>query len=148
MKTIRLFIISLFAALMFSSCVTTYTMYYWGPVSSYDKISKYEKAAYDYYKYQSPESICRMIETYQDIMLKCEANEKMIPPGVCADFGYILLNPENAAYFNDYASKSQKKLMAGIVFSEYGKELLEKEISLYPESQQFLEPILKRINNE
>ena len=148
MKTIRLFIISLFAVLMFSSCVTTYTMYYWGPVSSYDKISKYEKAAYDYYKYQSPESICRMIETYQDIMLKCEANEKMIPPGVCADFGYILLNPENAVYFNDYASKSQKKLMAGIVFSEYGKELLEKEISLYPESQQFLEPILKRINNE
>lgn len=148
MKIIRLFIISLFAILMFSSCVTTNTMYYWGEVSSYDKISKYEKAAYDYYKYQSPESICEMIEVYQDIIIKCKDNEKMIPPGICADFGYVLLNPENAVRFNEYASKYQKKLMDGIVFSEYGKELLEKEIALYPESRQFLEPILKRINNE
>ena len=147
MKTIRLFTIALFVVLIFSSCATT-SMYYWGPVSMSDEISKYEKTAYDYYKYQSPESVCNMIETYQDIMIKCEANERMIPPGVCADFGYILLNPENATYFNEYATKSQKKMMEGIIFSEYGKELLEKEIELYPESRQFIEPIIKRIANE
>ena len=146
MKLIKLLAITFFAVMMFSSCTTTSNMYYWGPVS--DNVTKYEKSVYNYYKYQSPESICRLIETYQDIVQKCKANEKMIPPGICADFGYILLNPENAAHFNEYASKSQRKLMEGIVFSEYGKELLEKEIALYPESQQFLEPILKRINNE
>lgn len=147
MKAIRLLVIVSSLMLMFSSCSTT-SMYYWGPVSFSDNITGYEKAAYDYYKYQSPESICEMIEVYQDIIIKCKDNEKMIPPGICADFGYILLNPENAAHFNEYATRSQKKLMEGIVFSEYGKELLEKEIALYPESQQFLEPILKRINNE
>ncbi|MBO5956560.1 MAG: hypothetical protein J6Q39_03310, partial [Bacteroidales bacterium] len=89
-----------------------------------------------------------MIETYRDIMIECEANERMIPPGVCADFGYILLNPENATYFNEYATRSQKKMMEGIIFYEYGKELLEKEIELYPESRQFIEPILKRMSDE
>ena len=147
MKNIRLFVISLFATLMFSSCSTT-SMYYWGPVSFSDNTTSYEKSTYNYFKYHSPESICSMIETYRDIMIECEANERMIPPGVCADFGYILLNPENATYFNEYATKSQKKMMEGIIFYEYGKELLEKEIELYPESRQFIEPILKRMSSE
>ena len=38
--------------------------------------------------------------------------------------------------------------MDGIVFYEYGKELLEKEIELYPESRQFIEPIIKRMSSE
>ena len=146
MKTIRLFLIATFVLLMFSSCSTTY-MYYWGPVSFSDNTTGYEKSTYNYFKYQSPESICNMIETYRDIMIECEANEKMIPR-VCADFGYILLNPENATYFDEHATRSQKNLMEGIIFSEYGKELLEKEIELYPESRQFIEPIIKRIANE
>lgn len=147
MKNIKSLVIILSLILMFSSCSTT-SMYYWGPVSFSDNTTGYEKSTYNYYKYQSPESICNMIETYRDIMIKCEANERMIPPGVCADFGYILLNPENATYFDEYATKSQKRLMEGIIFSEYGKELLEKEIELYPESRQFIEPILKRMSSE
>ncbi|MBO7287818.1 MAG: DUF4810 domain-containing protein [Bacteroidales bacterium] len=147
MKTFKSLVIILSLILMFSSCSTT-SMYYWGPVSFSDNTTGYEKSTYNYYKYQSPESICNMIETYRDIMIKCEANERMIPPGICADFGYILLNPENATYFDEYATKSQKRLMDGIVFSEYGKELLEKEIELYPESRQFIEPILKRMSCE
>ena len=147
MKTIRLFLIASFVILMFSSCSTT-SMYYWGPVSISDNTTGYEKSIYNYFKYQSPESICNMIETYRNIMIECEADERMIPPGVCADFGYILLNTENTTCFNEHATKSQKNLMEGIVFSEYGKELLEKEIELYPESRQFIEPILKRISSE
>ncbi len=147
MKNIKSLVIILSLILMFSSCSTT-SMYYWGPVSFSDNTTGYEKSTYNYYKYQSPESICNMIETYRDIMIKCEANERMIPPGICADFGYILLNPENATYFDEYATKSQKRLMEGIIFSEYGKELLEKEIELYPESRQFIEPILKRMSSE
>lgn len=147
MKTISSLVIISSLILMFSSCSTT-SMYYWGPVSISDNTTGYEKSIYNYFKYQSPESVCNMIETYRDIMIECEANERMIPPGVCADFGYILLNPENATYFDEYATKSQKRLMDGIVFSEYGKELLEKEIELYPESRQFIEPILKRMSSE
>lgn len=145
MKSIRLSIIAFFTILIFSSCATS-NMYYWGPVS--ENISRYERSAYNYYKYQSPESICKLIETYQDIIIRCKDNEKMIPPGICAEFGYMLLNPENEAYFNEHASKSQKRLMEGLVFAEYGKEMLEKEIALYPEARKLLEPIIERITNE
>lgn len=148
MKYIKLLVVTFIFAVMFSSCTTTNSMYYWGPVSMSDNIPRYEHAVYDYYKYQSPESICKMIETYQEIMIKCKANEKMIPPGICAEFGYILLNPENEAYFVEHATKSQKKMMEGIVFLEYGKEMIEKEVALYPEARHFLEPIIKRITNE
>ena len=74
--------------------------------------------------------------------------DMMVPPGICAEFGYILLNPENEEYFNQYATKSQKKMMEGIVFLEYGKEMIQKEVALYPEARHFLEPIIKRITNE
>lgn len=146
MKLIKLLAITFFAVMMFASCTTTSNMYYWGQVSN--NVTKYEKSAYNYYKYQSPESICNLIETYQDIIVKCKTNEKMIPPGICAEFGYILLNPENEAYFNEYATKSQKKMMEGIVFLEYGKQMIEKEIALYPEARHFLEPVIKRITRD
>lgn len=145
MKTIKLVFIISFITLVFTSC-SSGRLYYWG--GEYGNSTRYEKSAYNYYKQQSPESICTLIETYQDIMINCKENEKMIPPGICAEFGYILLNPDNEAYFNEKATKSQKQLMEGIVFSEYGKELLEKEMSLYPESRHLLEPIVKRINNQ
>lgn len=145
MRTAKLLAIVYLVVMMFSSCSTT-SMYYWGPMS--ENISRYERSVYDYYKYQSPESICKMIETYQDIIVKCSANEKMIPPGICAEFGYILLNPENEAYFNEYASKAQKKMMKGIVFFEYGVEMMKKEIALYPESRKLLAPIIERIDGD
>ncbi len=146
MKRIKLLAITFFAVMMFSSCTTTSNMQYWGPVS--DNVTRYEKSAYNYYKYQSPESICSLIETYQDIIIKCKANEKMIPPGICAEFGYILLNPENETYFKEHATNSQKKMMEGIVFLEYGKQMIEKEVALYPEARHFLEPVIKRITGD
>lgn len=145
-KSIKLLVIASFLLVMFSSCATTSFNYYWGPVS--DNVTGYEKATYNYYKYQSPESVCKLIETYQDIIVRCETNDKMIPPGVCAEFGYILMNPDNEEYFNEHATKSQKRLLEGIIFLEYGKEMLEREIALYPEARHFLEPIIRRITNE
>lgn len=148
MKCIRRLIVNAFIVVILSSCVASNTMYYWGKVSLSDKITQYEKVTYNYYKSKSPKSICEMIETYHDIIVKCKDNEKMIPPGICAELGYILLNHENEACFNTYASKSQKKKMEGVIFFEYGKELMEKEMSLYPESRHFLEPVIERLANE
>lgn len=128
---------------LLSSCTTTSNMYYWGTTS--DKVTSYERVAYIYYKSQTPESICALIENYQKIINKCVDNESMIPPGICAEYGYILLNPDNEAYFDEYATKSQKKLMSGVVFLEQGKKMLEKEVALYPEARKFLEPIISRI---
>lgn len=145
MKSLRSLVFVSLSILMFSSCGTS-NLYYWGTMSN--DISDYERAVYSYYKYQSPESVCRLIETYQDIINTCKDNEKMIPPGICAEFGYVLLNPDNEAYFNEYATKSQKNMMRGLVFMEYGREMMEKEIALYPEARKFLEPVIERIKRE
>jgi hypothetical protein len=47
-----------------------------------------------------------------------------VPPGVYADYGFILLQ----------ASKTDQ-----------GREMLEREVALYPESKQFIDRILKLI---
>ena len=47
----------------------------------------------------------------------------MPPPGVCADYGYLLIKKGEV---------------------EKGKELLVKETILYPESKLFIDMILKR----
>jgi hypothetical protein len=39
-------------------------------------------------------------------------------------------------------------MMEGIVFIEYGKQMIEKEIILYPEARHFLEPVIKRITRD
>lgn len=143
MKSVRILAVLSLVALLFSSCATN-NLYYWGSMSN--DISEYERAVYGYYKYQSPESVCRLIAMYQDIITTCKENEKMIPPGICAEFGYVLLNPDNESYFNEHASKSQRNMMKGLVFMEYGKEMMEKEVALYPEARKFLEPVIERIS--
>ena len=63
-----------------------------------------------------------LIKSYQQIIKKQEGTRKTVPPGIYADYGFILL-------------QSGK--------TEEGKEMLIKEISLYPESKVFIERILK-----
>ncbi len=71
------------------------------------------------------------------------------PPGICAEYGYLILQPTTAATFAEYATKRQKSLFQGsdyaALFNERGKELLNKEIELYPESSLFILPLLKKL---
>ena len=71
------------------------------------------------------------------------------PPGICAEYGYILLLPETAETFLNNATTAQKKLFKsddyGVLFTERGKEMLQKEIELYPESAKFIEPLIKKL---
>lgn len=74
-----------------------------------------------------------------------------IPPGICAEYGYLLLNPENAEIFAMHATSVQRKIFRSndyaVLFPEMGKELMLKEIELYPESAKFLEPLIERLCN-
>lgn len=109
----------------------------------------YEHLAYKRYDKQTPESICSLICMYEDMVTNPGGARMTIPPGICAEYGYLLLIPENAEIFAKYATAAQKKIFRAkdyaAFFPEKGKELMLKEIELYPESALFLKPLIERL---
>ena len=73
----------------------------------------------------------------------------MPPPGICAEYGNMLLIPVNAAIIAEHATAMQKRTFSSgdyaSFFPEKGKELLQKEIELYPESAKFIAPLIERL---
>jgi hypothetical protein len=149
----RLFIV-LFFITAFSSCTTTKPLYNWG---------KYEESYYKYYKTQTPESYAQLYEQYANLVANPGGTRAVIPPGICAEFGYLLLAPETAIILKEYYSNPShlstkvRKAMSVIGLDETfapegmrskGLEMLQKEIELYPESAAFLEPIIKKFNQQ
>ena len=126
------------AALLMCSCgPSANVLYYWGGKAS-DGVTRYEDRFYEAYgKSQSPESLCAMLYVYEDMLQNPGGERGVVPPGICAEYGYLLLKPERerAIYErSDYAA----------YFPEYGLKLLQKELELYPESRKFIEPLLKK----
>jgi hypothetical protein len=101
--------------LLFTSCITQKPLYSW---------YKYEITSYNYLKNSDEKSTLALIETYQKIIKKQKGSRGVVPPGVYADYGFILLQANKA---------------------EEGKALLLKEVALYPESKVFIDRILKII---
>ncbi len=141
----------LFAALavaMLSSCgVTTNSLYYWG--GTQNGTTAYENLAYQSYDKQTPKSICNLVAVYENMVTNACGSRQVPPPGICAEYGYLLLQPDTAATFTDNATAAQKKLFDtadySALFAERGKEMLQKEIELYPESTKFIEPLIKKL---
>lgn len=147
MKSINIAIIGIVGAMFLSSCGTTSTLYYWGGMQS--GTTAYENLAYQSYDKQTPKSICNLVAVYENMISKPGGIRQVPPPGICAEYAYLLLKPETAAVFLEHATSSQKRLFKtedyGSLFREKGKELLEKEIEYYPESAQFIEPLRKKL---
>lgn len=125
-------------------------LYYWGSNPNFDKgTSDYEKASYEYYDKQSPESLCELLCVYEDMVSNPGGTRGVVPPGICAEYGYLLLQPQTATVFYENASHRQKRKFEE---SEYGSDfrtkgiaMLEMEIKLYPESAVFVAPLLKKL---
>ncbi|MFA9392577.1 MAG: DUF4810 domain-containing protein [Prolixibacteraceae bacterium] len=111
-------VLILLSAWLLSSCTTQKPLYSWG---------KYEIASYNYLKNSDEKSTQQLIETYQKIIEKQTGSRGVVPPGIYADYGFLLLQTNN---------------------TEEGKALLLKEVELYPESKIFIDRILKIIENE
>jgi hypothetical protein len=111
----RILIIFLGAAWLLSSCTVQKPLYSW---------AKYETASYNYLKNSDEKSTQALIENYQKIIEKQTGTRKVPPPGVYADYGYVLLQ---------------------IGKTTEGKALLIKETELYPESKIFIDRILKML---
>ena len=130
-----------------TSCGLTSSLYYWGGVQN--GATTYVNLAYRNYDKQTPESLCRLICMYEDIVSNPGGSRKMPPPGICAEYGYMLLIPQNATIFAEHATAMQKKTFDSgdyaSLFPEKGKELLNREIELYPESAKFIAPLIERL---
>lgn len=114
--TVKNLILSFAVMLLLASCTTQAPqMYTWG---------KYSDATYNFIKSHSDQDREALIKTYESIIKKQKGTRKCVPPGVYADYGYLLIQ----------IGEAQK-----------GKEMLEKEVALYPESQAFIGQIIKNI---
>lgn len=95
------------------SCTAPKQLYSW---------EKYEDASYNYIKNSDEESLVTLLENYKKIISEQKGTRKAVPPGIYADYGFILMKKGRVAE---------------------GKEMLAKEVELYPESKIFVERILK-----
>ena len=121
MKKKLLCAFSLAVSLLFFSCGTTEKVqkpYEW---------DNYTMATYNYVKVPNDETLQSLFATYQRIMDGQNGEtvyRNTVPPGVCADYGYMLI----------LAGKTDE-----------GKALLLKEKELYPESAVFIERVLEMV---
>lgn len=106
----------LFIFSLFSSCGSTSELYSW---------EKYDKTVYQYYSDPSDKSTLDLKQSYIEIIRKAKKKKRLIPPGICADYGYLLLRDG---------------------FPSVAKKYLEMEVILYPESAVFIQQILTQIN--
>ena len=104
-----------FCAMMLASCSTQQPLYSW-----YDS----EDATYTYTKRGTEETLAKAMAQYELVINKQKGTRKIAPPGVNAEYGYLLC-------------KAGKK--------EEGLALLRAEIKAYPESEKFISRIINQL---
>ena len=83
-----------------------------------------EDATYQYTKRQTDEKLNAAMEQYKKVITTQRGARKVVPPGVNAEYGYLLVK----------AGQKQE-----------GLTLLKEEIALYPESEKFISRIIKQL---
>lgn len=144
-KLLRLTLLMI-VAVSASSCSVNTQLYDWG--RNVNGANMYEYVSYNYYKTRTPESFCMMMATYQKLVSMTGGVRNVPPPGICAEFGYFLLQPESLETFQNYASDKEKMILSRTDFFAYGIEMMEKEMEYYPESRKFLERIVNRVKDD
>ena len=100
---------------LISSCTTTQNLYSW---------HDYEDITYQYNKKHTEELKVKVLEEYQNMIQKQNGIRATVPPGMYAEYGYMLY-------------KTGKK--------EEGIRFLKEEIKLYPESEVYISRIIKQL---
>lgn len=132
-----------------TSCSVTQSLYYWG--GEQKGTSQYENLAYMSYDKQTPESMCKLICVYEDMVNNPAGSRQVPPPGICAEYGYLLLQPQTAETFATHATPGQKRAFKDadtdyvVLFRMRGEEMMKKEMALYPESAHFIKPIFEKL---
>lgn len=95
----------------FASCSTVKPLYSW---------YNYEDITYQYSKKSTEELQVKVLEQYQKMIDKQKGARGVVPPGLYAEYGYMLY-------------RTGKK--------EEGLSFLKEEIKAYPESETYIEVI-------
>lgn len=137
------------ATISIVSCGAPASLYYWGG-GKYGT-SLYEDLAYRHYDKQTPEVICSLVCLYEDMVSHPGGTRRVPPPGICAEYAYLLSQPETIDIFMANATPKQKRSFntsdIGGYLSDRADELLKMEVSLYPESARFREPLIKKLKD-
>ena len=88
------------------------------------QLYNYQDDYYSYVKNADDKSLECLIKTYERIINKQDKDRGVVPPGIYADYGWLLANSGK--------------------LSE-AKEMFAKELELYPESEIFVKSLLKRL---
>ena len=96
-----------------ASCTSQKPLYTW---------EGYDAYSYQYLKKRDSDSRQELLETYQKIIDDQDGQRNTVPPGIYADYGFLLIQDQK---------------------TKEGKEMLAKEIENYPESEIFITRILK-----
>ena len=132
--------------LLLSACgPTAQVLYNWGGTS--DGVTQYERVAYRTSAKQSPESICAMLVMYEQLVKHPGGWRNVPPPGICAEYAWLLAQPETATTFAEHATNRQKSELGFTTaeFQERSRELFDMEMHYYPESVKFIQPLAARI---
>lgn len=100
---------------MLSSCSSPKHLYSW---------YNYEDVSYQYSKAQTDKLQENLLEQYSKMQSRQNGSRKMVPPGLCAEQGFLLCK---------------------LGKTDEGLELLKREIELYPESSVFISRIIKQL---
>ncbi len=87
----------------------------------------YNSLTYSYIKNPNDETLNALLKVHEKIITNPKGTRETPPPGMCADYGFLLIQKGEV---------------------EKGKQMLQKEIELYPESSIFVGLILKRFENQ
>lgn len=98
-----------------ASCSSTKNMYSW---------YNYEDITYKYSKKSTDELQIKLLEEYQKITLNQKGLRAVVPPGLYAEYGFLLY-------------KTGKNVE--------GLSFLKEEIKLYPESEKYVSRIIKQL---
>ncbi|MBO5025879.1 MAG: DUF4810 domain-containing protein [Bacteroidaceae bacterium] len=108
-------LLAVFVIMSITSCTTTQTLYSW-----YD----YEDITYQYSKKRTDELKVKVLEQYQKLTEKQKGTRGTVPPGLYAEYGYLLY-------------------MTGK--HEEGLKFLKEEIKFYPESEKYISRIITQL---
>jgi hypothetical protein len=98
-------------------CQPPPTLFYWG---------KYSSTLYNYKKNPSDTTLSTHKTTLLSIMKEAPEKKKLVPPGVYAEYGYILLKEGRESEGMEYLAKEEQSFPESVVFiqrikSEYSR---------------------------
>jgi hypothetical protein len=114
-NSIAKLLMALIASSILSGCVTN--MYSWG---------EYEKDLYLYYK--DPENLDEYSEELKKIVLRNEKTGR-IPPGMFAEYGYILYEQGNTALARDYFIREKEAFPESTKFMDLAIQNLTESVA-------------------